>query len=352
MAPKLHQSIMLCLLIALMVCAGAAHAAVGDAITFTLNCNGFVSRGGFLTTDRDNTGRSREAIVISVTDGTGRILYENTSIYPVNQRVTFEDGTAFTWNTQPIYNPLVLHVVSVAGNGQPEQLIYLVTGTCIGLPTYADGVFVIGDDLSILPLYFTQSFAPADGRTGPSVDPNAVPPRPTNPVEIVESQPGYAIVNTDNLFLRTGDGPEYTPVGIIDGGTRLIVLGSNGQFADNDQLWWYVEVGGLRGWVKSEFLYLRGDLRGLPIVPVVGEIIQPTLYVGVRNPIFNSRSLGGRFLCDIPGGQLYNIVAVDDVEPTWVLIEATCDGVQVNGWLPADRGIIRNSGGVPINIVR
>jgi hypothetical protein len=305
-----------------------------------------------LTTDRDNTGRSREAIVITVTDGTGRVIYENTSIYPVNQRVTFDDGTGFNWTSQPIYNPLVLHVVSVAGNGQPEQLIYLVTGTCVGLPTYADGVFVIGDDLSIFPLYLAQAYAPADGRTGPSVDPNAVPPRPTNPLEIVETQPGYAIVNTDNLFLRTGDSVEFTPVGILDGGTRLIVLGSNGRFDNEDELWWYVEVGGLRGWVKDQFLYLRGDLRGLPVVPVIGEIIQPTLYVGVNNPIFNSRSVGARVLCEIAGGLLYNVVAVDDVEPTWVLIEATCDGATVNGWIPADRGILRNQGGVPINIVR
>jgi hypothetical protein len=169
---------------------------------------------------------------------------------------------------------------------------------------------------------------------------------------LVVSQPGYAIVNTDNLFMRTGDSPEFTPVGILDGGTRLIVLGSNGRFSSTDELWWYVEVGGLRGWVKNEFLILRGDLRGLPIVPVVGEISQPTLYVGVNNPLFNSRSVGARVLCEIAGGQLYNVLAVDDVEPTWFLIEATCNGVQVNGWLPADRGILRNTGGVPINIVR
>ena len=220
----------------------------------------------------------------------------------MRSRVTFDEGTRFNWTSQPWYNPLVLQIVSTAGNGQPEQLIYLVTGTCPGLPTYGDGVFVIGDDLSLLPLYLTQAYAPADGSTGPSVDPNAVPPRPTNPIELVESEDGYAIVNTDNQFLRTGDGAEYTPVGILDGGTRLIVLGSNGQFNNDDELWWYVEVGGLRGWAKSEFLILRGDLRGLPVVPVEGEIIQPTLYVGVNQPLFNSRSLGGRVLCEIAGG--------------------------------------------------
>jgi hypothetical protein len=188
---------------------------------------------------------------------------------------------------------------------------------------------------------------PVDGRTAPSVEANDAPPRPVNPPGLAELLPGYAIVNTDNLFLRSGDNADYTPVGIVDGGTRLVVLGSNG---GDPELWWYVEVGGLRGWAKSEFLILRGDLRGLPIVPVQGEISPPTLYIGVENPILTVPAIGAGVVCVLPGGLLYPVIAQDTLEASWYQLEVNCNGTIVQGWIPASAGLLRNTGRVDIPV--
>jgi len=197
--------------------------------------------------------------------------------------------------------------------------------------------------LTLLPL-----FAPADGRVSSPYDPNANPPRPVNAAGLAESLPGYAIVATDNLFLRNGAGPEFAPVGILDGGTRLVVLGQNG--GSSEGLWWYVQVGDLRGWVKSELLYLRGDLSDVPEVPNEGTLTQPTLYVGAQNPIYESDAASSRWLCQIDGNRLYNVVARDAEAAGWYRIEATCDGQLVLGWIQAERGLLRNPGGVEIPI--
>ena len=236
-----------------------------------------------------------------------------------------------------------MQVVSPGGNGQPEQMVYLVTGNCAGLPTFGEGVFAIGDDLTLYPI-----FAPADGRVSPGYDPNDAPPRPINPPGLAETQPGYAIVNTDNLFLRSGAGAEFSPIGILDGGTRLVVLGRNGE--SGDSLWWYVEVGGLRGWAKSSFLILRGDLTAVPVVPILGGITPPTLYIGIPEPIYNTPSIGGRWLCEIDAGRLYFVVARNAETATWFRIQATCNGHAILGWIQADRVLLRNPGGVDIPI--
>lgn len=322
------------------------QAATQDSLSFTLSCSGFTSRGGSLTTNRDNTGRNRESIVLTATDGSGNTLYENTSIYPLNQTISFNSGTHLRWTTRPRSNPIRFRVVSVAGNGLEEQLLYSASGSCAGLPSAGDGVYVIGDDLSLLPLTLPPDAI--GGRIESAGDPNVVPPRPTNPAGVAERQQGYAIVNTDNLYLRSGDGPQYEALGILDGGTRLVVLGSNGRLTTPDRLWWYVEVGELRGWVKNEFLILRGDLRGLPVVPVTGSLIQPTVYVGLTTPLYSSRALGSGLLCEIPGGRAYTVRAVDAPEPSWYLIEAICNGEAVDGWIPAERGLLRNPAGVLI----
>ena len=343
MVATLHKLVILSILIVLIGRTEPTSAAGSESIAFTVSCNGFTSQGGAIVTDRDNTGRNRESIVLTAVDGSGRLLYENTSIYPLNQRIEFNAGVHVNWTRPPRYNPIIFRVISVAGNGMPEQALYVISRSCAGLPTYGNGVYVIGDDLSLLPLL------PAAGETtASSVDPNITLPRPTNPSGVAETQSGYAIVNTDNLFLRSGDSPAYETLAILDGGTRLVVLGSNGRLMSPESLWWYVEVGGLRGWVKDEFLILRGDLRGLPVIPVEGQLIQPTLYVGVDGPLYSSRAVGSGLLCNLAGGRLYNVVAVDAAEPSWYLIEAVCDGTTVNGWIQAERGLLRNPAGIRI----
>lgn len=311
-----------------------SYAALGVGLTFTPACNGYTVRGGSITSDRDNTGRGFEALVIVARDGAGTIIYESQAAYPVNQRITLTDGDYVNWTAVPQFNPIIMQVVSPGGNGQPDQLIYAVSGNCAELPTYGDGSFSLSD-LSFVPLL---TVVPPSAPGG--FDPNAAPPRPVNPPGLAQQQPGYAVVAVDNLNLRSGDSAQYTALAILDGGTELIVRGSNGK--QTGDLWWYVEVGGLRGWVSSQHLHLRGDLSGVPVEPVSGMLIPPTLYVGASNPVYNTPSSFGRTLCEIPGNRFYVIAARDSAIEQWYRVEATCDGQVVLGWIRTNRGILRN----------
>ncbi len=341
---SLRVLILLASVFLLLVLVSTVSAGIGIGVTFTPTCTGYEIHGGSITANRDNTGRGREAFVTSARDGAGNIIYESETTYPINQRVLFSDGNVVNWQHSPQYNPIIMEVDSTGGNSQPDQLIYVVTGNCQTLPTYGQGIFALSDNLSLLPIYL-----PANGGVSQPYDPNSAPPRPVNPPDVVESLPGYAVVATDNLFIRTGDGAQFAPIGVLDGGTELIVLGQNGK--SGDALWWYVEVGGMTGWVKSSLLYLRGDLTGVPVVPSNGEITPPTLYVGAdNNQIYNTPSAGGRWLCNIPGNLVYTVVAQDAKTAAWYRIEATCDDQPALGWIQADRGILRNPGGVDIPV--
>jgi hypothetical protein len=180
-------------------------------------------------------------------------------------------------------------------------------------------------------------------------DPNVPLPRPVNPQAAVDAERGYLIVNTSALHLRSGDSARTEPVAILNGGTLLLVRGINGR--SGDAAWWFVEVGGLRGWVKDSFVIVRGDLRGTPIVNSAGTILSPALYIGVRAPIFDILTAGGKVVCQVPGDRFYGVVAQNRAEsPSWYRIRAVCDGAPVEGWVFAQRGILRNSGGVTIPV--
>jgi hypothetical protein len=180
-------------------------------------------------------------------------------------------------------------------------------------------------------------------------DPNVELPRPTNPESAFANQPGYLIVNTDNLFLRTGDSARTNPVAILDGGTRLVVVGINGRTGDS--AWWYVRVGGFNGWVKDSFVIVRGDLRGTPIAESDGTLIDPSLYIGVSAPIYDILSPAGKVICNVTGNRFYQVVAQNRAEsPTWYRIQATCSAGRVEGWVWAARGLLRNSANLTIPV--
>ncbi len=318
-----------------------AHASNG--VSFTLTCSGSTAHGGSIRASRDTSGNGSEAFVTTARDGSGQILYQSEISLPINQQAQYNDSV--NWAVAPQYNPLVLEIVSPGGNGQPDQLIYAAAGNCESLPTYGAGLFAFGDHFALLPI-----LSPADGVTSPTYDPNAPLPRPVNPPGVAEAQPGYAIVATDNLYLRSGDGAQFSPLGILDGGTRLIVLGQDGR--SEDDRWWYVEVGGMQGWVRSSLLYLRGDLTGIPVIAAHGILTQPTLYVGAQNPIYNMPSAGGGARCLIAGNRLYFVIGQDAQAARWYLVEAACNGQTVLGWIQTNRGLLRNPGGVDIPVAR
>jgi hypothetical protein len=191
---------------------------------------------------------------------------------------------------------------------------------------------------------------PSDGRVSPAYALNSTPPRPVlTPPEAIPAdltEGAYLIVNTDNLFMRQGDAPEFAPVAILDGGTALIPLGTNG----DDPLWWYVQVGGERGWVKDEFVVLRGDARGLPEVEATGTLTLPRLYTGGENFIRTAPLYLRNYICLFPGDLEYEVIGRTS-DSDWLEIRGTCDtGALVEGWIPADNGLLRNPAGVAIPV--
>lgn len=180
----------------------------------------------------------------------------------------------------------------------------------------------------------------------PAFPRNTAPPRPKNDADATDDLPGYAIVNTSAANLRSGPGPGFTRVAVVDGGDRLVVLGRN-----RNETWWYVQAGDTRGWIWGQIVVLRGSLRNVPYMEAVGEIIQPTLVVSFAgNPVYDELSAAGRAICSIPGGGEWNVVARNS-RSTWFLIETVCqDGTPITGWISADKGVLRNPGAVNIPV--
>jgi Bacterial SH3 domain len=325
-----------------------AQAASGT-LNFKVDCVGFVSQGSQLALNRDNTGALAEAFIISAIDGAGNTIFEPVSdVFFVGGAINWPAGDSYDWTTAPRYNPIRLQIVSVAGNGQAEQLVYENISNCPGLPNFILADIIGAFTKEALRRLTGEAFVlqPADGETSDPVELNAIPPRPINPPGLAESQPGYVVVNTDNLFLRSGDDPRYTVIGIVDGGTLLAVLGRN-----EDLTWWYIQVGGLRGWVSSEFLVLRGDLSGIPEIPVLGDLTPPSLYVGFSgNFVYADPLISSAPICTIPGNLEFPITGRTR-STTWYQIEVTCDGILTSAWIPAELGIVRNPAGLVIPIV-
>lgn len=301
------------------------QAADTDALSLRVDCDGFVSRGGTLVLNRDNTGSGREQFIISATDGSGLEIYESApESLRVGVNIEFPDGLYWAWTTAPTANPLTVRIVSLAGSGLNEQVVYSILGNCADLET-ADSEL--------------NTDEVPNGSTSPSVPLNVTAPRPTNSEGSTSGSAGYLIVNTDNLNVRSGDGAEYTIVAKVDGGTELIVLGRNAS-----RTWWYIQVGEILGWVSGELTVIRGDLTGIPIVPVTGEIGAPTLFVYSPTSLRIGPTLNTSVVCDINGNQEYYVIGRTASE-TWYELQASCGGGTVTGWVRESSGGLRNPAG-------
>jgi uncharacterized protein YgiM (DUF1202 family) len=330
-----------------VVSAWQASAADSSDVSFTLGCGGF-SSGGEILLNRDNTGSRQETFSMSANDGAGNVIFAGQpDSFFVGGTVSWADGGTFGWTRAPQFNPLTLRVVSLAGNGLPAEVVHVTVGSCPDLPTISvasefgqGGGFPVVLDPRLL-----------EGETSAAVPLNTAPPRPENPLGLAEALPGYAIVNTDNLSVRSGDGPEYTLVAIVDGGTQLVVLGRNGVGGDAET-WWYVQVGDVVGWVNGQFLYFRGDLSQVPEVPVRGDLIQPRfLLIREEAPLYATPSFVASGICTLQGGLEYQVVGRDQ-NIVWYEIVADCNGATVTGWIPAYLGAIRNPAAlfIPVTI--
>lgn len=96
-----------------------------------ITCTGVADLGSSCTADRDNTGAGQEAYQFIAIDGAGNAIYSFTSAVPVG---FIGPIGAFPWSSPPLFNPIRLRFISLAGNGFPEQVVLDITGTRPGLP--------------------------------------------------------------------------------------------------------------------------------------------------------------------------------------------------------------------------
>ena len=142
-------------------------ATVNNAQSLTLDCNGIQGGSASVTFDRDNTGTGKEAYHFEGLDGAGNQIYYFADSVSLGGPVPF----GFTpWQSAPLYNPLTLKLISDAGNGLAEEVVYVWTGECPGLPTYSNlalqnslpgpdmvpipATAVVGSFVSTTPIYF------------------------------------------------------------------------------------------------------------------------------------------------------------------------------------------------------
>ena len=125
--------IVLPLLLVLAVAVVPALGATTDNCAATATCAGFFPTGGFAA-NRDNTGAGAESIAINVVDGNGTVILQVIDSVPLNWSVT-PASILYPWTTAPTANPLNVSVISLAGNGLAQQVLYTRTGNCPGLPT-------------------------------------------------------------------------------------------------------------------------------------------------------------------------------------------------------------------------
>jgi hypothetical protein len=176
-----------------------------------------------------------------------------------------------------------------------------------------------------------------DGSTSPTVPLNSDPPRPANPSGLAGlGRPGYLIVETGSLNIRSGDSHIYTIVGRVPAGTELIVLGRNA-----NRSWWYVQVADIVGWVNGDLVFIRGDLTSIPEVPVLGERARPTFVLYLPTTLARIPINGALGVCQVPANLDFFVIGRTR-QADWYEIEAVCDEVTVSGWVKAEAGALRN----------
>lgn len=336
-----HLRLVIPLLLALAVAVVPALGATANNFSATANCAGFVPSGSF-TADRDNTGAGQESIAINVVDGNGAVILQVIDAVPLNWTVT-PASIVYPYTQAPTANPLNISVISLAGNGLPQQALLTASGACPGLPTGAvtDAAAALTGAAPVV-----AGLGPASTTVSPPVFLGQTMPTPTTNTAAIEALPLYAIVNTTNLNLRSGDGPQYLPVAVLRGGTRTRVVGRN-----EAGTWWLLEAGGFVGWASAEFVAVRGDGTDLPVVPSQGTLIPPSLVLAVPKPVFSGpNNFTANFVCEAAPFEYY--INGRDRSGTFYQAFVLCtDGRTLNAWIAADQVLFRNPVGNPLPVV-
>ncbi|MDX1994375.1 MAG: hypothetical protein SF029_18475 [bacterium] len=317
------------------------QAARRDSLRWQVGCNGFTNVAGGVIFTRDNTGDGRESFTITAVDGDGNIIFGPvTEAVFVDSRLYLERGLTFDYEVEPTANPILVSLVSNEGNGAPAQVVYSAIGNCPGLP---NPVTEINESVFELLAFVI------DPQPSPSVPLNSDPPRPVNPQGISRGagpEDQFVLVsNPGTVNLRSGDGPQYTVVALVEAGDELIVLGTN-----LDRSWWFVQVGEVQGWINAELANIvRGDLTYLPVIPVEGEIFLPRFIPFLDQNLLASPNGRSSTLCTIAGDLEYFVIG-QDIDGEFFEIQGICGGELVIGWVPQDSGGLRNSGDLPIPV--
>lgn len=125
------------------------------------------------------------------------------------------------------------------------------------------------------------------------------------------------IVNTGALNVRSGPAPNTSVLGVVPGGTEMVVTGQNPAGT-----WWRVESPFGGGWVSAYYVIFRGVHAAVPVVAEpAGTPETPTAIVNTGR--LNVRSGPGveyAVLTSVPGGTR---MAVTGRHPTlpWMRVE-------------------------------
>ena len=174
-----------------------------------------------------------------------------------------------------------------------------------------------------------------------------------------------AVVNTGNLNVRSGPGPQFSVITTVPGGAQLPVLGFN-----EDASWYLVTSPAGNGWVYASFTVPRGDFRFVPVLTVQnlqgatvsngtlslpganGTVAAPVPELDPGRVVVNTGNLnvrsgpGAQFsiLGSVPGG---TTLPVDGTTPdqAWFLVNSPFGAGWVDGGFVVFRGSIAS---VPI----
>lgn len=90
----------------------------------------------------------------------------------------------------------------------------------------------------------------------------------------------HLVVNTSFLNVRSGDGPQYSVIVVVTGGTELPVLGMN-----SAGTWFLVTTPVGAGWVDVSFTLARGDFRNVPVIAPTAPQVQTPVTIGLPQSV-------------------------------------------------------------------
>ena len=137
MRSRLFPIIALLMLLLMWVTAPVAATSGGGVASFAFDCDSVIVTHLAIFLDRDNTGIGNETFTLTISDGSGNVLSSSADSGMIGEAITAATRD-FDYTIAPVSNPIHVLLVSDAGNGLPEQVIWNLTGNspCLPLPPH------------------------------------------------------------------------------------------------------------------------------------------------------------------------------------------------------------------------